>query len=95
MAGDRKTLTRINRLITEAAHDPSVGTGKPERLSGDLTGFWSRRIDQEHRLVYTVKDDDFIIVQARYHYLPRQQADRSLNRSTPSIAVAACHRSGH
>ena len=51
VAGDRKTLTRINRLITEAAHDPSVGTGKPERLSGDLTGFWSRRIDQEHRLV--------------------------------------------
>ena len=67
-AGDRKTLTRINRLITEAAGDPGVGTGKPERLSGDLTGFWSRRVDQEHRLVYTVKDDDLIIVQARYHY---------------------------
>ena len=66
--GDRKTLTRINRLITEAARDPGVGTGKPERLSGDLTGFWSRRIDQEHRLVYTVQDDDLVIVQARYHY---------------------------
>ena len=94
VAGDRKTLTRINRLITEATRDPGAGTGKPERLSGDLTGFWSRRIDQEGRLVYTVKDD-LIVVQARYHYWPRQQADRSLNRSTPSVAVAACHRSGH
>ena len=48
--GGRKTLTRINRLITEAARDPGIGSGKPERLSGDLTGSWSRRIDQEHRL---------------------------------------------
>jgi len=67
-AGDRKTLTRINRLITEAARDPAAGTGKPERLSGDLAGFWSRRIDQEHRLVYTVHADEPVIVQARYHY---------------------------
>ena len=67
-AGDRKILTRINRLITEAARDPGVGTGKPERLSGDLSGYWSRRIDQEHRLVYTVEDDQLIVIQARYHY---------------------------
>jgi toxin YoeB len=67
-AGDRKTLSRINRLITEAARDPGAGTGKPERLSGDLTGFWSRRIDQEHRLVYTIHADELVIVQARYHY---------------------------
>ena len=68
-AGDRKTLTRINRLITEAARDPGVGTGKPERLSGDLTGFWSRRIDQEHRLLYTtLHADEVVIVQARHHY---------------------------
>ena len=66
--GDRKTLSRINRLITEAVRDPGVGTGKPERLSGDLAGYWSRRIDQEHRLVYTVERDELIIVQARYHY---------------------------
>ena len=66
--GDRRTLTRINRLITEAAHDPGSGTGKPERLSGDLAGCWSRRIDQEHRLVYTVHADEPVIVQARYHY---------------------------
>ena len=67
-AGDRKTLTRINRLITEAAREPAAGTGKPERLSGDLAGFWSRRIDQEHRLVYTVHADEPVIVHARYHY---------------------------
>lgn len=67
-AGDRKALSRINRLITEAVRDPGAGTGKPERLSGDLAGFWSRRIDQEHRLVYTVHADELVIVQARYHY---------------------------
>ena len=67
-AGDRKTLTRINRLITEPARDPAAGTGKPERLSGDLAGFWSRRIDQEHRLVYTLHADELVIVQARYRY---------------------------
>ena len=67
-ADDRKTLRRINRLIEEAARDPGVGTGKPERLSGDLSGYWSRRIDQEHRLVYTVDGEDLVIVQVRYHY---------------------------
>jgi toxin YoeB len=67
-AGDRKTLARVNRLITQATRDPGGGTGKPERLSGDLTGFSSRRIDQEHRLVYTVHADDLVVVQARYHY---------------------------
>lgn len=67
-ADDRKTLKRINRLIREAARNPASGTGKPERLSGDLSGYWSRRIDQEHRLVYTVDGDQLLIVQARYHY---------------------------
>jgi toxin YoeB len=66
--GDRKTLARINRLITAAARDPGGGTGKPERLSGDLSGCWSRRIDQEHRLVYSVKGEDLVVLQARYHY---------------------------
>lgn len=59
---------RINRLIEEASRDPATGIGKPERLSGDLAGFWSRRIDQEHRLVYTVRGDDLVIVQVRYRY---------------------------
>jgi len=65
---DRKTLRRINRLLEEAARDPGTGVGKPERLSGDLSGCWSRRIDQEHRLVYTVTDGDIVVVAARYHY---------------------------
>jgi toxin YoeB len=51
-----------------ATRDPGAGTGKPERLSGDLSGYWSRRIDREHRLVYTVEGDQLIVVQARYHY---------------------------
>lgn len=66
--GDRKALHRINRLITEAGPDPGAGTGKSERLSGDLSGCWSRRIDQEHRLVYTVDGDQLVVLQARYHY---------------------------
>ena len=66
--GDRKTLVRINRLIAEAVRDPAGGIGKPERLSGDLSGCWSRRIDQEHRLVCTVRGGDLVILQARYHY---------------------------
>ncbi|KQS60013.1 hypothetical protein ASG36_03095 [Geodermatophilus sp. Leaf369] len=67
-SGDRKTLTRLNRLIVEAARDPGSGTGKPERLSGDLSGCWSRRIDQEHRLVYLVDGEDLVVLQARRHY---------------------------
>lgn len=67
-SGDRKTLQRINRLIADAERDPAFGTGKPERLSGDLSGYWSRRIDQEHRLVYTVHQDQLVVIQARHHY---------------------------
>lgn len=65
---DRKTLRRINRLVEEATHDPGAGVGKPERLSGDPSGCWSRRIDQEHRLVYTIVDGELVVVAARYHY---------------------------
>lgn len=67
-ADDRKTLKRINRLIDESARAPATGIGKPELLKGDLAGHWSRRIDQDHRLVYTVaKNGDLVIVQARRH----------------------------
>ncbi len=65
---DRKTRGRLNRPIAEALRDPGVGAGKPERLRGELSGYWSRRIDQEHRLVYTVRDDELIVVQALLHY---------------------------
>jgi toxin YoeB len=59
---------RIDRLIAESLPDPGFGIGQPERLSENLSGFWSRRITDEHRLVYEVDGDDLNIVQARYHY---------------------------
>ncbi|TCK26395.1 Txe/YoeB family addiction module toxin [Pseudonocardia endophytica] len=67
-ANERATLKRINRMIEEAVRDPAVGIGKPERLSHNLSGYWSRRITDEHRLVYRVRDEELVIVQARYHY---------------------------
>jgi toxin YoeB len=65
---ERTILKRINRMIEEAARDPGGGIGKPERLSHNLSGYWSRRITDEHRLVYQLRDHELIIVQARYHY---------------------------
>ena len=67
-AGERKPLQRINRMIDEALRDPGVGIGKPERLSQDLAGFWSRRIDQEHRVVYGIVDGDLVVVRAGGHH---------------------------
>ncbi len=68
LAEDKKILRKINQLIKEAKRDPGAGTGKAESLKGDLSGCWSRRITQEHRLVYTVQGDTLLIIQARYHY---------------------------
>ena len=65
---NRATLERINRLLDEVARDPFAGIGKPEQLRHALAGIWSRRIDDEHRLVYLVEGKDIVIVQARYHY---------------------------
>jgi toxin YoeB len=65
---DAKTFERINALINEIRRTPSTGTGKPEALKYNLTGFWSRRITGEHRLVYAVRNDVLVIIQARYHY---------------------------
>jgi toxin YoeB len=65
---EQTILKRINRMIEEAARDPATGIGKPERLSHNLSGYWSRRITDEHRLVYQLRDEELIIVQARYHY---------------------------
>lgn len=65
---DKKTLERINTLIKECARTPFEGLGKPEPLRGDLRGWWSRRIDREHRLVYRVEDGALLIAQCRYHY---------------------------
>ncbi|WP_317047784.1 Txe/YoeB family addiction module toxin [Pleomorphovibrio marinus] len=57
-----------NQLIIEATRTPLAGTGKPEPLKHDLCGWWSRRIDLEHRLVYRIEKDAIIILQCRYHY---------------------------
>lgn len=65
---DRKTLARINRLIEECRRTPFSGTGKPEPLRGDLSGWWSHRVDREHRLAYRVRDNALGIAQCRYHY---------------------------
>jgi toxin YoeB len=65
---DKKMIRKINDLIKSIKRTPFEGIGKPEPLKFDLTGYWSRRIDQEHRLVYKVENDDLIIITCRYHY---------------------------
>lgn len=65
---DRALLAKINRLIAECQRHPFEGTGKPEPLRGDYSGWWSRRIDREHRLVYRVSGKVLEIAQCRYHY---------------------------
>ena len=65
---DRKLAKRIMRLIKEIERDPFDGIGKPEPLKHDMAGFWSRRITDEHRLVYSVEQNQILIAQARYHY---------------------------
>ena len=65
---DRKMVARLNGLIKECTRTPFVGTGKPEPLRGQLSGWWSRRLDREHRLVYRVEEDQLLIAQCRYHY---------------------------
>ena len=65
---DKKTLDRINKLLKETAREPFSGIGKPEALKHNLSGFWSRRISNEHRLVYTIKDKSIYVLQCRYHY---------------------------
>lgn len=65
---DRNKLKRINQLLKDIARHPFDGIGKPEPLKFKYSGFWSRRIDDEHRLIYRVKDDEIQIAKCRYHY---------------------------
>jgi toxin YoeB len=67
-SADRQILKRINRLIDDVLRDPYDGIGKPEALKHALAGAWSRRITDEHRLVYLPDGDEVVILQARYHY---------------------------
>ena len=65
---DKRMLERINKLIQEIVRTPYEGIGKPEQLKHALSGFWSRRITEEHRIVYAIKDDSVLIAQLRFHY---------------------------
>lgn len=65
---DRRMIERINKLIREIQREPFEGIGKPEALKHALAGFWSRRITDEHRLVYRVEGDELLIAQLRFHY---------------------------
>ena len=65
---DKKTLKRINRLIKNTLTNPFEGIGKPEPLKENLSGYWSRRIDETNRLVYKVNDEYIIVISCRYHY---------------------------
>lgn len=65
---DRKLLKRINTLIRDIQRSPFEGIGKPEPLKHALSGFWSRRITDEHRIVYKIDEDAILIAQLRYHY---------------------------
>jgi len=68
LTADRTILKRINRLIDDVLADPFEGIGKPEQLRHALAGAWSRRISEEHRLVYLVDGNDVVMLQARYHH---------------------------
>lgn len=65
---DKRMVERINKLIKEVQREPFTGIGKPESLKHALAGFWSRRVTDEHRMVYRVDGDSLLIAQLRYHY---------------------------
>ncbi|ENL3533438.1 Txe/YoeB family addiction module toxin [Vibrio cholerae] len=65
---DKKTLKRINKIINDVKRSPFEGIGKPEPLKENLSGFWSRRIDDTNRLVYAVDDNPMTVISCRYHY---------------------------
>jgi toxin YoeB len=65
---DKKMLNRINILIKDIRRDPFDGIGKPEPLKHALSGYWSRRINDEHRIVYKMQQDPLLVAQLRYHY---------------------------
>ena len=80
---DRKTLKRINKLIREAVQTPFEGLGKPEPLKANLSGYWSRRIDDQNRLVYKATDNALLIISCRLHY--DAEAYPSLNSKTTQL----------
>ena len=73
---DRKTLKKINQLINDIARNGNEGLGKPEPLTGNLSGFWSRRINDKDRLIYKIDENNVYIIACRYHY---QECYKSTN----------------
>jgi toxin YoeB len=65
---DKRLLKRLNQLIQDVLRSPFQGIGKPEPLKGELAGYWSRRIDEQHRLVYTASNVEVVVIACRYHY---------------------------
>jgi toxin YoeB len=65
---DKTALKRVNRLLDDVVRHPTTGIGKPESLRHALESCWSRRIDEEHRLVYLIENDNIVVLQARFHY---------------------------
>lgn len=65
---DKKMLNRVNSLIKDIQRNPYSGIGKPESLKHGLSGYWSRRIDDEHRILYKIEDDTLLLAQISYHY---------------------------
>lgn len=65
---DKAVFKKLNSIIKDTLRNPFSGLGKPEPLVGDYKGYWSKRINREHRLIYFVKDDGLIIISCRYHY---------------------------
>ena len=65
---DKKKLKKINELLKDISRNPFSGIGKPESLKHKYSGFWSRRIDDEHRLIYKFEDDEILIIKCRFHY---------------------------
>jgi toxin YoeB len=65
---DKQKLNKINELLKDISRTPYEGTGKPEALKFKFVGYWSRRIDEEHRLIYKVVDDEILIFKCRFHY---------------------------
>ena len=65
---DKKTLKRINKILADIDRNGNIGIGKPERLTGNLSGYWSRRIDDKNRIVYKINNDVITIIQCGSHY---------------------------
>ena len=65
---NRKTLKKINALLNDISRNGNTGLGKPEPLTGNLSGYWSRRINQKDRLVYSIEENQIIVIACRYHY---------------------------